>query len=243
MQDRSYAIAIGVVLAICCLGVYVAVSGMLNLRSPEPGISAGTAAVPATLVVVVIPTDSPAPPSAGLTLMPTITSPPVPSPLGAFQTITAATTASSPTPQQPTAPIVPAIPPTTAPPTLGTQPCSNFLYCPGGGPPDASLAPTGDQCPRNYIWGRVTDAAGNGIVGVRIRFKGPLGNLDNVETKRLPDPPGVYNILAPAPGGNWVLWVLDSGGGQASPQFAVVAPQAYTGSGNCPTRVDFTAQR
>ncbi len=246
MQDRSYAIAIAVVLAICCLGVYVAVSGAMNLRPPV-SIAGLDTPVPATPIVVVIPSDTPAPSKPGLTLMPTITSPPVPSPLGAFQTITAAATISqsafTATPKPPTAPILPALPPTAPPATVVAQSCSNYLFCSQGGPPDPSLAPTGDQCPRNYIWGRVVDASGKGMVGVRIRFKGPLGNLDSSETKGPPDPPGIYNIIAPPPGGNWVLWILDSGGGQASPQYTVIAPQAFTGSGNCPTRVDFKAQR
>lgn len=246
MQDRSYVIAIAVVLAICCLGVYVAVSGAMNLRTPVPAIGLDTPVL-ATPVVVVMPTDTVAPPKPGLTLMPTVTSAPVPSPLGAFQTITAATTisqaTSAPTPKQPTAPLLPALPPTAPPATVAVQSCANYLFCPQGGPPDASLAPTGDQCPRNYIWGRVVDASGKGILGMRIRFKGPLGNLDSSETKGPPDPAGIYNIIAPPPGGNWVLWVLDASGAQASPQYTLTAPQAYSGSGNCPTRVDFKAQR
>ncbi len=239
MQDRSYVIAIAVVLAICCLGVYVAVSGAMNLRNPISAITHEAPAAAATLIVVVAPTDTPVLPLAGLTLMPTMTPPPVPSPLGAFQTLTAPLAST----RAPTAPLFPTLAPIAPPPTPAVQSCSSFLFCPSGGPPDASLAPTGDQCPRNYVWGRVVDAGGNGLVGLRVRFKTPLGSLDSAETKGPPDPAGIYNIIAPPPGGNWVLWVLDSGGGQASPQYTVAAPQVYGGAGNCPTRVDFRAQR
>ncbi len=159
--------------------------------------------------------------------------------LGVIPTITAFTTTA--TLALPTFAVRPTSP--LAPPSSVTQTCANYVFCPSGGPPDGALAPTGAQCPQNYIWGRIVDKNGKGISGVRIRFKNPMGNTDSVESKGPPDPPGIYNILSPPPGGSWLLWVLDAGGGQASPQYAIVAPQSFTGSGNCPTRVDFRAQR
>ncbi len=70
-----------------------------------------------------------------------------------------------------------------------------------------------------------------------------MGEVATVETKGPPDLPGIYNIPAGAITGNYTLWVLDAGGGRASPPYSVNAPQSYSGSGNCPTRVDFRAQR
>ncbi|MBI4787384.1 MAG: hypothetical protein HY782_10105 [Chloroflexi bacterium] len=246
MQDRSYAMAIVVVLAICCLGMYVAVSGYLNSNPSGFASLSATPAIPGTLVVVVINTDTPAPTKPGATVPPVATSPPIPSPLGAFQTITAATTATvARTTATATlrAPLPPTAPPPVVAPSPAAQSCSNFTFCPSGGPPDAQLAPTGDPCPRNYIWGRIVDVSGKGLPETQIRFRTPLGNVDRAASKGPPDPPGIYNILAPAPGGSWTLWLVDSVGAQISPQITIVAPQPYLGSGNCPTRIDFKAQR
>lgn len=242
MQERSSVIILVVILAICCLGLYVAVSGYRNSINPVAVLA--SPAAPATIVVVVLNTDTPAP-ATPVPTGPPATSVPVPSPLGAFQTITTAVAISTPrtTPGLATRPTSsPTAPPPVLPPTVGAQSCSGFTYCPAAGPPDPQLAPTGDPCPRNYVWGRVVDTAGRGLPEVQIRFRGPLGNLDKVTSKGPPDPPGIYNILAPPPGGTWTLWVLDAGAGQASPQIAIVAPQEFSG-GNCPTRVDFKAQR
>jgi hypothetical protein len=235
MQDRSYAIAVVVVLAICCLGVYVAISGYLVSR--PPAISALTPGAQATPVVVTIPTATPEPtkPVAAPVVVPTVA--PLPSPLGAFQTITAATTAvATLAALSPTAPRPPSSP-TSA--SLAPS-CSGFAFCPRGGPPDFALGPGGMDCPRNYIWGRVVDANGQGMPNVRIRFKSPSGGNGSVVSKAPPDPPGIYNIPTGQPGSTWVLW-LDAGG-QASPQFPITT-QIYSGTGNCPTRVDFAQQR
>ncbi len=242
MEERSYAIAIAVILAICCLGMYVAVTGYLNTQSPAS--SEVQSQVAFTPVVIAIPTVTIEPAKAGTAPPPAPTSGPAPTPLGAFQTIVAATTVptvrSNPTAAAKASPLSPTAAP---PPAIGEQSCSGYAFCASGGPPDAELAPTGVNCPRNYVWGRVTDASGKGLAGFRIRFKGPLGDLDTVESKGPPDPPGIYNIAASPPGGKWTVWILDPGGGQASPQFTVTAPQAYTGSGNCPTRIDFKGQK
>ncbi len=237
MQDRSYAIAIAVILAICCLGAYVGVSGLMNARAPSTAADLLKAITP---VSVVLPTETAAPTKTGETLAPPPTSLPNPTPLGAIQTITASATTTGTLPV-PTFTVRPTSPPAPSSPAAPT--CANSIFCPSGGPPDGSLAPTGAQCPQNYIWGRVFDKNGSGVPGVRIRFKTPMGTVDSVESKGPPDPPGIYNILSPPPGGSWLVWVLDAGGGQASPQYTVVAPQGYSGSGNCPTRVDFRAQR
>jgi hypothetical protein len=136
----------------------------------------------------------------------------------------------------------PPAPPTAAPLVPGAQTCSGFAFCPRGGPPDASLAPTGDRCPRNFIWGIIVDSNGKGIPDRQIRWKGPLGTSKTEISKGLPDPPGTYNIFTSNPGDSWTLWLLDASGGQASPQITITT-QPYSGSGNCPNRVDFVQQR
>ncbi len=241
MKDRSYAIAIAVILAICCLGAYVAVSGFLNTRQTGIAIDFGKAVTP---VAIVLATQT-APPSrtAGVVVAPPPTSPFISPPLGEIPTIT-------PGPINPEEFAVPtvAVRP-TSPPRLPPSPtvlsCASFQYCGIGGPPsqDPRLSPMGLPCPSAYIWGRVVDKNGAGIPGVRIQFKGPAGEIASVESKGQPDPPGVYNIPAGTTSGNYTLWVLDSGGGRASPQYNVIAPQAYSGAPSCPTRLDFRAQR
>ncbi|MCL4393407.1 MAG: hypothetical protein M1482_01070 [Chloroflexi bacterium] len=236
MQDRYYIIAIVVILGICCLGGYVAVSGYLNSNAPT--LSFLTPGAPVTPVVVVVSTDTPV---ATLTRAPASgpTAPPLPSPLGAFQTIAAETT------QGPATPTVnktaaPAAATTQAPTAPAAATCDKFPYCPKGGPPDFALGPTGKECPTNYIWGRVADKNGNGVANVKIRFKLiDTGESDIVVTKGPPDPAGAYNIPV-KPGSSWLVWVTD-GTNQLSPQVTVTTA-GYTGSGDCPTRRDFVQQ-
>ncbi|MBM3128097.1 MAG: hypothetical protein FJ009_05595 [Chloroflexi bacterium] len=235
MQDKTYVIAIFVVLGICCLGMYVAVSGYLNSNPGAfPDLVAGFQGTP---IVVTISTYTPAPTQPIVALPPTPTIPAVPSPLGALQTITAAATIVFPTPA-PTRVVVAA----TFTPASGFPSCAGFPFCPRGGPPDFGLGPGGNECPRNYIWGRVTDASGRGLRDRRIRFRNPMGEMDAVTTKAPPDPEGAYNIPAVAIGSTWEIWLLDPGGGEASPRVKLIA-QPYTGVGNCPTRLDFVQQR
>ncbi len=236
MQEKTYVIAIVVVLGICCLGMYVAVSGYLN---SNPGAFPDlVASFQGTPVVISISTYTPVPtqPIAALPNTPTI--PTVPSPLGALQTITAAATIGVPTP----VPTRVAAASATFTPASGFPSCAGFAFCPRTGAPDFGLGPGGNECPRNYIWGRVTDANGRGLRDRKIRFKNPLGETDAVTTKAPPDPEGVYNIPAVATGSTWELWLLDPTGAEVSPRVKLIA-QAYLGVGNCPTRLDFFQQR
>ncbi len=233
MQDKTYVIAVVVVLLICCLGVYVAVSGYLN--SNPDAIPNWVASFQGTPVVVSISTYTPLPTQVVIAPPATATLPAVPSPLGALRTITAAITIVMPTP---TRAVIASPTFTTA---SGFPACGNFAFCPRPGPPDLALAPAGQACPRNYIWGRVVDASGRGLRDRKIRFKNPMGESDTVTTKGAPDPEGIYNIPSVASGTTWEIWLLDPGGGDASPHVKVTAV-AYSGVGNCPTRVDFVQQ-
>ncbi|MBI3914298.1 MAG: hypothetical protein HY327_08970 [Chloroflexi bacterium] len=236
MQDRTTAVFILITLAVCCLGLYVAVSGFL-INTPPSTTSLGplSPVAQSTVIVLASATDTP----RSISARPTAVA--IPSPLGAFQTITAAVTAA-----RPTATITPRVtvaPPTSLPAIVGAASCANFAFCPQGGAPDSRLAPTGAACPRNYIWGTVLDANGRGITDARLRFKGPLGDLETVASKGPPDPPGIYNILAPPPGGIWIIWMIDAANNRLSPDITVHAPQGFAGGGSCPTRVDFVQRR
>ncbi len=240
MQDRSSAVALLLVLAICCLGMYVAVSGYLNSTPQKVSLPTQPSVLPGTLVVLVIDTETPAPKLATASA-PTSTAQPIPSPLGVIATETSSVT-QSPVISM-TATLKPTAPPATLTPAGLNVPCGGLAFCPSGGPPDPQFAPNSQPCPSNYIWGRVTDARGIGIVGAKVAFRIPYAGTDKVETKGPPDPAGVYNIVTGPSAGPWTLWLLDSSGGRGSPDVTIMAPQNYSGSGNCPTRVDFRAQR
>ena len=235
MQDKTYIVAIIVVLGICCLGMYVAVSGYLNSNPGAfPDIVAGIQGTP---VVVTISTYTPAPTQSVSALPGTPTIAPVPSPLGALQTITAAVTIVVPTPAPTRAAASP-----TATGAPGFPSCAGFAFCAQPGPPDFALGIGGESCKNNYIWGRVTDASGRGLREWKIRYQNPFGETNTVTTKALPDPEGVYNIPSVATGTTWYIWLLDAAGKEVSPRVKFI-PQPYTGVGNCPTRLDFVQQR
>ncbi len=233
MQDKSYVVAVIVVLAICCLGMYVAVSGYLNANPPAPGAVTITFNLLATPVAVNLPTDTPASVQPTLPRAPTVA--PIPSPLGAFQTAPATPAGAS----QPTAAPKPATLPPTQAAIPGVPSCGNLPFCPKAGPPDANLGPTGNECPRNYIWGLITDASGKGLPNIRIRHKAPNGDIGETVSKDKPDVPGKYDVLAPS--GTFVIWIVGASGAPASPQVSILV-QPYSGVGNCPMRVDFVQQ-
>ncbi|MEW5719405.1 MAG: hypothetical protein AB1817_12300 [Chloroflexota bacterium] len=236
MQDKTYVIAIIVVLAICCLGMYVAVSGYLNSNPGAfPDIVGSFQGTP---VVVSISTYTPAATQAVVALPNTPTIAAVPSPLGALQTITAAATIVIPTPV-PTRAVVASPAATGAP---GFPSCAGFAFCPRVGPPSYELGIGGNPCKNDYIWGRVTDANGRGLREWKIRYQNPFGEVNTVTTKGAPDPEGVYNIPSVAIGSKWTIWLLDAAGREVSPRVIFVV-QAYTGVGDCPTRIDFVQQR
>src|ERR671936_743717 len=89
LQDRAYAAAIFIVIGICCIGAYVALSGFFNAYPGGISITFNTAT--ATTVAetnVQVPTDTPAPPS--LTPLPSV--PPTQFPQGFIPSVTPAVT-------------------------------------------------------------------------------------------------------------------------------------------------------
>lgn len=238
VKDKSSVIAIVVVLGICCLGMYVAISGYFN--SNPSALTSITPILQTTPVAITLPTDTPLP-SRTISSQPIApTMPPVPSPLGAFQTITAATTSTLPT----LPPILPTLRPSPASSAGSSAPaqpsCAGFQYCWKNGVPDAALGPTGNECPRNYIWGLVTDVNGKGISNIRLRYRAPNNDVGETNTKDKPDVPGKYDV--PAQSGAFVIWIV-SGGAPASPQVNVLVQPYSAGSGVCLMRVDFYQQR
>lgn len=233
MQDKSYVVAIVIVLGICCLGMYVAVTGFLN-NNPIVFSTPTALLVQATPFVITLPTNTiaPAQPVTVKPIAPTAAL--LPSPQGAFQTITTAATIALPT----------VAPRTSAATVLPTQvsalSCTGFQFCWKAGPADINLGPGGQECPRNYIWGLVLDANGKGMPGIKVRHRAPNGDVGETMTKDRPDVPGKYDVLSPS--GTFTIWLVGSGGAQISPQIPIQV-QAYSGSGNCPMRVDFVQQR
>ncbi len=234
MQNRLYAVATLVILGICCLGLYVAVSGFLNSNQPSLIGNASRTLPPVTPLVVILGTDTAAstkpitPGTIAPTLAPTLPIIPIPSPALPSATITAPTSTSRP------------VTPTSLPPVSA---CGNFLFCNVSGPPDLSLAPSSSNgCPSAYIWGLVYDISGKGLANRKFRFKGPSGTEDTRVTKGAPDIVGKYDISTGAAGGSWVVWILADDDSPASPQVSLTT-QNYLGGSTCPNRIDFKQQR
>jgi len=230
MQDRAYAAAIFIILGLCCIGAYVAASGFMNAH-PEGlslSLNRGTES-PTAGVTIEIPTETAAPPTSSPL-------PPTRTPEGFRPTDTPAAT------RPPTLDFIPTIetpeitPTEEATATPASGPACEASICPQLGPPD-SRGPNGNTCPQDYIWGFVTDNSGKGMSGVRIHFREVNGAEGDARSKGAPDPEGRFDF--PANAGTWsvVVWTRD--GDPISPAIQVQAGQAWGGSGNCPTRVDF----
>lgn len=230
MQNRLSAIAILVViLAICCLGFYVAITGFFNSNPPEFLANLRSTLPIFTPVPVVLPTDTPAP-SETATLnsvsatVRSITSTRLP--VASTVTVSTVVPTSRPAPSTPL--------PTAAPPTV----CGGFQFCNLGGPPDQTIMAPPSGCPSDRIWGRVYDLTGKGIPERKVRFKDPQGELGSTTTKNTPDIVGKYDIPSNVPSSQWIVWLLGDDGNPISPQVTIMT-QNYTGSGNCPNRIDF----
>ncbi len=230
MQDRVYAAAIFIILGLCCIGAYVAVSGFANAN--PGGISIGflsTTATPTAGVTIEIPTETPAP-ATNTPLPPTRT------PEGFQPTDIPAAT------RGPTLDFIPTVatPEATATPEASaTPPGCGAEFCPRPGPADAN-APGGNPCPSNLIWGYVLDSSGQGMPGIKIHFRDAGGNAGEKDTKGPPDRPGIYDI--PVGSGTWIVEVMGKRDTLRSTPFQVAVGEAWGGSGNCPTRVDFVQQ-
>lgn len=230
MQDRAYAAAIFIILGICCIGAYVAVSGFTNANPNglQIGLNSATQ-TPTAGVTIEIPTETAAPPT-------NTPLPPTKTPIGFQPTLPPEAT------RGPTLDFIPTIatPEFTATPEATATPVGcGAAFCPRLGPPDPR-APTGNPCPDNYIWGFVFDTSGKGIGGMKITLRELNGAADKVTSKAPPDPEGRFDF--PAASGTWSVQLVDRQEDPLSPPMQIQARVPWGGSGNCPTRVDFVQQ-
>jgi len=203
MQDRTYAIAFLLILAIICLGAYVAATTVLF--SPRaPAISLGTPTPPGPLEVTATPT---LPPFPTPTSPPSLVTPvaPTPTPLPPATP----TPSPSPTPSAEPSPTGPT--PTPAPPT----PVGGFLYQVLSG----EKTECGQVVP--YIRGTVYDAQGNKQAGVRVHLYDDWGHDEMTETKGAVIDLGEYNFVMGHDSGLYRLEIVDSAGGPLSLPYGV----------------------
>lgn len=230
MQDRAYAVAIFIILGICCIGAYVAVSGFLNANPDGFSLAMnGSTETPTIGVTVEIPTETPAPPT-NTPLPPTAT------PVGYQPTDEPEAT------RGPTLDFIPTVATpefTATPEATETPPGCGGSYCPRLGPPD-SRGPKGATCSQEYIWGFVTDKNGESVSNIRIHFREIDGAEGDARTKGDPDPRGRFDF--PAANGTWTLTMWSKDGDPVSPAIQVRAGEPWGGTGNCPTRVDFVQE-
>ena len=235
MENRAYAVAFMGVLAIICLGAYVAVTALFD-TSGDPIVrfdaNASPTAVPVTtrggtrtptptntpfipvIPTLIFPTATPLPPTATATL------PPLPTP----RVLPTRTPAASDTPVA-----SPTSPPPPGPTSTPTADPRNFQYRVDSGPaPD----PTRGCSSGFYIYGFVRDAQNNPIIGVRVKY-------------------GVLNVISPpvavteAKGYElvvrsdtmWYVQIVDAGDRPLSPSVNVQMPAA--GSSTCWVKLDW----
>lgn len=208
MQDRTYAIAFLLILAIICLGAYVAVTTVLF--SPRvPTISLGTPTPPVPLEVTATPT---------VLLFPTPTSPPslvtpvAPTPTPLPPAIPTPSPSPTPTPEPtPTGPT-----PTPAPPT----PVGGFLY--------QVLRVEGPYRGEGlYIRGTVYDAEGKPEPGVRVHGYTDADDLGIKISKSSPIDIGQYDFPVGSTPGFYHLVIVSKTGQPIS----LVCDVDYPGSG------------
>jgi hypothetical protein len=241
LQDRAYAVGIFIVLGICCIGAYVAVSGFTNVNPSGLNLSLNSGS-PTPSAVTTLDVSTATPGAATVPPLPTSTAARAVTTPGGSQPTPTSLTHGTPTPaflaDIPT--ITLAATSVVSSPTPAAGSCG-YPFCPQIGRPDAAMAPTGLPCPINYIWGVVYDKNGAGIPNMEIHYQQLGGASDQTMTKGPPDTRiGGYDI--PAGGGTWVLQLFAGGQAQSS-QFRIQAHQAFTGGSTCPTRVDFVEQR
>jgi hypothetical protein len=226
MESKYQAIAFLVVLAIVCLGAYLAVDAILSGgRTPLISLATPTPTrltIPEGDQTVVapdsIPTDTPvAPPTPAVPtatpILPTPTPvPATPTPIPVATTPTLTETPSGPTP-------------TPAPPT----PPGGYQYMPDG--------PVHSECGRlsSLIYGWVRDAQGEKLEGVRIRISDQWGNVAEAISKG-GNEAGYYDMVRGMETVTWWVVVVDGAGNPHSP---VVTIEPVEGAGGCWYQLDW----
>jgi hypothetical protein len=222
MESKYHAIAFLVVLAIVCLGAYLAVNAILSaghtplisLATSTPTRLAISSGDQATVAPGSIPTNTPVvPPTPAV---PTAT--PV--------LITPAPTANRATPTLPVA----AIPtPTETPGEPTPIPPGEYQYMPDG--------PVHSECgrPSALIYGWVRDAQGENLEGVRVRVSDPWGNVAEAISKG-GNEAGYYDIVRGMETVTWWVVVVDEASNPLSP---VVTIEPAQGASSCWYQLDW----
>lgn len=227
MENRAYAIAFMGVLAIICLGAYVAVSALFD-TSGDPIVRFDASESPSAAAVVtrggtrtptptntpfvpviptlIFPTATPVPP----TVTPTL--PPLPTRVLPTRTPTPTETAVvSPTPVPPAGP--------TATPTIDA---SSFMYRVDSGP---AVDRTRNCNAGYYIFGFVRDAQNNPLTGIRVKYG--VRNLINPPAA-LTEAKG-YELVVRSDT-RWFVQLVDAADRPLSPSVDVQMPAADSGS-------------
>ena len=238
MDNRAYAFAFMGVLAIVCLGAYVAMSALFDVNG-DPLVRFASPTADATLValatrpagtrtvtptatpfVVFVPTEV-LPTATRVPPTPTSSIPPLPSPrLLPTRTPTITPIPSeTPTPQPTStqAPQPSAIPTIPAPPPHG-----NFPFEPVDNPSvDRSRSCSGQY----YIYGFVRDAQNQPLVGVRVHYvtQTVFPHSGVTEAKG-------YELTVGSADAEWFLTIVDSGDRPLSPTISVRTSGLQAGS-------------
>lgn len=221
MESKYHAIAFLVVLAIVCLGAYVAVDAILSggrtplisLATPTPTRltipgSDQTMGAPGSSMATDTPVIPPTP------AVPTAT-PVLPTPTSVPATPIPVPVATTPTPteasSEPTS--------TPAPPT----PPGGHQYMPDG--------PVRSECGRfsALIYGRVRDAHDENLEGVRVRVSDQWGNVAEAISKG-GNETGYYDVVRGMETVTWEVVVVDGAGNPLSP---VVTIEPVQGADSC----------
>jgi hypothetical protein len=223
MESKYHAIAFMVVLAIVCLGAYVAVDAILSGgRTPLISLATPTRlTIPEGDQTMVapgsIPTDTPVvPPTPAVpTATPVF---PTPTPVPATPTPVPVTPTPTPT-ETPSGPSA-----TSAPPTPG-----GYQYMPAG--------PVHSECgrPAALIYGWVRDAQGKNLEGVRVRVSDQWGNVAEAISKG-GNEAGYYDVVRGMETVTWWVVVVDGAGNSLSP---VVTIEPVQGAAACWYQLDW----
>jgi hypothetical protein len=228
MESKYHAIAFLVILAIVCLGAYVAIDAILSAgRTPLISLAAPT---PTRLIIpqddqtVVFPGSIP-------------TNTPVAPPTPAVPTATPVLPTLKPTANLATATPVPVVA-TSTPTEMPSGPTPTLaLPTPPGGYPYMPDGPVRSECgrPSALIYGWVRDAQGGNLEGVRVRVSDQWGNVAEAISKG-GDEAGYYDVVRGMETVTWWVEVVDEAGNPLSP---VVTIEPVQESASCWYQLDW----
>jgi hypothetical protein len=218
MESKYQAIAFLVVLAIVCLGAYVAVDAILSGgRTPLISLATPTPTrltIPEGDQTIVAPDSVP-------------TNTPVVPPTPAVPTATPVLPTSTPVPATPT----PAVATTPTPTETPSGPTSTPAPpTPPGGYQYISDGPVRFECDRAsaLIYGWVRDAQGENLEGVRVRVSDQWGNVAEAISKG-GNEAGYYDVVRGMETVTWWVVVVDEAGNPLSPMITIEPVQDSVG--------------